>query len=75
MTARVGKRGHVHFRGTMPMQPEQSQGHTAGDAAPEEDSEAQRQAEDHTLALDLQGLEVRVRNVYTGEPAKRRQIA
>ncbi|KAK9862508.1 hypothetical protein WJX84_009406 [Apatococcus fuscideae] len=64
VTARVGRRGHVHFRGAMPLQTQQgnSQAEAAGTAAA---SEAAARHEP-SLGLDLQNLEVRVRNVYTG---------
>lgn len=63
VTARVGRRGHVHFRGAMPLQPQQEAAQPAPGTAAAPAASSQQQP---SLGLDLQNLEVRVRNVYTG---------
>jgi len=57
--ARVGRKGHLKIRGALPVY--QSKQPQARGAAPV------IAAMQHRLTVDVQGLEVRVRNLYTGQ--------
>lgn len=63
LEARVGRKGHIKVRGGLPVTPS---------AAPlpsvAEPSGRDKEAEDDSISIDVKALEVRVRNVYTGQP-------
>ncbi|KAL3160063.1 hypothetical protein ABBQ38_009778 [Trebouxia sp. C0009 RCD-2024] len=62
LEARVGRRGHIKVRGGLPVAPSAAPLPSASVAELSQDKEA----EDDSISIDVQALELRVRNVYTG---------
>jgi hypothetical protein len=58
LDARVGRRGHIRARGALPLQQPRAPGRGAAHALA---------AVQHRLTVDVQGLELRARNLYTGQ--------
>ena len=57
MDVRCGRKGHLRARGTLPLQPQQ----------PTSRSDGAMQKVQNRLTVDINGLEMRVRNAYTGQ--------
>ena len=76
LEARAGKKGHIRLRGTLPLNPAgAAPAHTTGPAdapAASADPAAAKHAgpAPQGLHLDVQGLELRARNLYTGAPQR-----
>ncbi|KAL0047976.1 hypothetical protein WJX82_004829 [Trebouxia sp. C0006] len=64
LEARVGRRGHIKVRGGLPVTPSSTSASPA--APPVEPSGTDRGAAPEGINIAVQGLELRVRNVYTG---------
>ncbi|KAL0030394.1 hypothetical protein WJX79_000988 [Trebouxia sp. C0005] len=64
LEARVGRRGHIKVRGGLPVTPSSTSVSPAGPAV--EPSGTDRGAVPEGINVAVQGLELRVRNVYTG---------
>jgi hypothetical protein len=65
LEARVGRRGHIKVRGGLPVTPSSTSASPA--APPVEPSGTDRGAAPEGINIAVQGLELRVRNVYTGQ--------
>lgn len=65
LEARVGRRGHIKVRGGLPVTPSSSSASPV--APPVEPSGTDRGAAPEGINVAVQGLELRVRNVYTGQ--------
>lgn len=64
LEARVGRRGHIRVRGGLPVTPSAS---NLPSAAVPEPTGQDKEAEDDSISIGIQALELRVRNVYTGK--------
>lgn len=60
----MGRRGHIKVRGGLPVAPSTAPLPSVHVAELSQDKEA----EDDSISIDVQALELRVRNVYTGQP-------
>jgi hypothetical protein len=65
LEARVGRRGHIKVRGGLPVTPSSSSASPV--APPVEPSGTDSSAVLEGINVAVQGLELRVRNVYTGQ--------
>ncbi len=65
LEARVGRRGHIKVRGGLPVTPSSTSASPV--APPVEPSGTDRGAVSEGINVAVQGLELRVRNVYTGQ--------
>lgn len=65
LEARVGRRGHIKVRGGLPVTPSSTSASSV--APPVEPSGTDRGAVPEGINVAVQGLELRVRNVYTGQ--------
>lgn len=63
LEARVGRRGHIKVRGGLPVAP--SSPSLPSVPVPEPSSQG-KEAEEDGININVQALELRVRNVYTG---------
>ena len=63
LEARVGRRGHIKVRGGLPVTPSAASPPSAPVLEP---TGQDKEAEDESISIGIQALELRVRNVYTG---------
>jgi hypothetical protein len=66
--ARVGRRGHIRVKGGLPISTDPKPSPTSTPMSEGMEAPMPREAPGTAIGVELQGLELRVRNVYTGKP-------